>query len=485
MPRTRGSLEARNKTVVSPPSLEPTVGSVHMVKRMATGLSLRAQVLEVERKECVRCYVHYESLDRRMDEWVGLEQFCRKESVATRSSSAQGCVKSRHDGRKRHNASHPASHRGNDQDPSLAERFEAAREAMTRVKNVPVIVFSNWEIETWYWSPFPDEYHGSKLYICDYTLRYTTSKACMKRHAADYEKSGKPMSPPGKRVYAGSDGISLWEVRGNQEHLYCQNLCLIAKLFLDHKTLYYDVEPFLFYVLTKRVDEKKDNGEKKTEQQREKHHVLGYFSKEPNSPDAYNLSCILTFPQYQRNGYGTLLISLSYELSKRERKRGSPEKPLSDLGKLSYRSFWTWTVLTALKTACRLQEERDSSSKDDDDDDKRQEQAPPTNKGTATKTAKTTNKKRKTTSSSSQEMKEETSRLPVAAIPPISRLSLDALGMALGMKNDDICSTLHQLNMLRQWKGQAFICARKDDIDSHLRAVKRPPRLCEAENVLL
>ena len=31
---------------------------------------------------------------------------------------------------------------------------------------------------------------------------------------------------------------------------YCQNLCLLAKLFLDHKTVYYDVQPFLFYVMT-------------------------------------------------------------------------------------------------------------------------------------------------------------------------------------------------------------------------------------------
>jgi hypothetical protein len=41
------------------------------------------------------------------------------------------------------------------------------------------------------------------------------------------------------------------KVDGNVSKLYCQNLCLLAKLFLDHKTLYYDVEPFLFYVLTK------------------------------------------------------------------------------------------------------------------------------------------------------------------------------------------------------------------------------------------
>lgn len=47
--------------------------------------------------------------------------------------------------------------------------------------------------------------------------------------------------------------------------IYCQNLCLLAKLFLDHKTLYFDVEPFVFYILTE-VD-------------RQGAHIVGYFSK--------------------------------------------------------------------------------------------------------------------------------------------------------------------------------------------------------------
>ena len=38
-------------------------------------------------------------------------------------------------------------------------------------------------------------------------------------------------------------------VAAQKEKLYCQNLCYLAKLFLDHKTLYYDVDLFLFYVL--------------------------------------------------------------------------------------------------------------------------------------------------------------------------------------------------------------------------------------------
>lgn len=57
-----------------------------------------------------------------------------------------------------------------------------------------------------------------------------------------------------------------------------QSLCLLSKLFLDHKTLYYDVDPFLFYVMTE-VDKKGA-------------HVVGYFSKEKESPDDHNLAYV-------------------------------------------------------------------------------------------------------------------------------------------------------------------------------------------------
>ena len=80
---------------------------------------------------------------------------------------------------------------------------------------------------------------------------------------------------------------------------------------------------------------------------------MGYFSKEKQSNEHYNLACILTLPPHQRKGYGRFIISLSYEISKREGKTGSPEKPLSDLGKLSYRAFWSCKLLSMLLDACQ------------------------------------------------------------------------------------------------------------------------------------
>lgn len=62
----------------------------------------------------------------------------------------------------------------------------------------------------------------------------------------------------------------------------------------------------------------------------------------------YNLACIMVLPPYQRRGYGKFLISLSYHLSMKQGRVCTPERPLSDMGKVSYKSYWTEVLLDAL-----------------------------------------------------------------------------------------------------------------------------------------
>ncbi|KAJ3483926.1 hypothetical protein NLJ89_g12022 [Agrocybe chaxingu] len=146
----------------------------------------------------------------------------------------------------------------------------------------------------------------------------------------------KTRHPPGDEIYRDGN-VSIFEVDGRRNKIYCQNLCLLSKMFLDHKSLFYDVEPFLFYVIT-QVDE---FGAR----------FVGYFSKEKRCPKDYNLSCIMTLPVRQRQGWGNFVIDFSYLLSKVEQRLGSPEKPLSSLGALGYKNYWTLAVMRFLATA--------------------------------------------------------------------------------------------------------------------------------------
>uniref|UniRef100_A0A8D0J478 histone acetyltransferase n=1 Tax=Sus scrofa TaxID=9823 RepID=A0A8D0J478_PIG len=161
---------------------------------------------------------------------------------------------------------------------------------VTRMKNIECIELGRHRLKPWYFSPYPQELTTLPvLYLCEFCLKYGRSLKCLQRHLTKCDLR----HPPGNEIYR-KGTISFFEIDGRKNKSYSQNLCLLAKCFLDHKTLYYDTDPFLFYVMT--------------EYDCKGFHIVGYFSKEKESTEDYNVACILTLPPYQRRGYGKLLI---------------------------------------------------------------------------------------------------------------------------------------------------------------------------------
>ncbi|XP_071388494.1 histone acetyltransferase KAT5b [Centroberyx affinis] len=265
---------------------------------------------------------------------------------------------------------------------------------VTRMKNIDCIELGRHRLKPWYFSPYPQELTALPiLYLCEFCLKYLKSLKCLQRHLTKCNLR----HPPGNEIYR-KGTISFFEIDGRKNKTYSQNLCLLAKCFLDHKTLYYDTDPFLFYVMT--------------EYDSKGFHIVGYFSKEKESTEDYNVACILTLPPYQRRGYGKLLIEFSYELSKVEGKTGTPEKPLSDLGLLSYRSYWSQTILEIL-----------------------------------------------------MDLKPDNGERPQITINEISEIT--------SVKKEDVISTLQYLNLINYYKGQYILTLSEDIVEGHERAMQK------------
>ncbi|XP_053683395.1 histone acetyltransferase KAT8-like [Sabethes cyaneus] len=403
------------------------IGAEYMVQRQ-DGSWHQAQLIQSRQNSCdpkqYEYYIHYEGLNRRLDQWVSkdrislaptsagdkkpsgpgktpvVQDYNGKSPLTGLSGNAKDSPKVGKpigeidiaDGdpdrkitrnqKRRHDEINHVQKTYAEMDPTTAA-LEKEHEAITKVKYIDKLRFGKYEIDTWYFSPYPEEYGKvGTLYVCEYCLRYMRLSKTLQHHKTTCSRR----QPPGNEIYR-KGTVSIFEIDGKDHRFYCQTLCLMAKLFLDHKTLYYDVDPFFFYVLCE-ID-------------KEGQHIVGYFSKEKESPEGNNVACILILPPYQRKGYGKLLIAFSYELSRREGIVGSPEKPLSDLGRLSYRSYWAYTLLELMK------------------------------------------------------------EYRTTTIKELSELS--------GITQDDIIYTLQSMKMVKYWKGQHVICVTSKAVQEHLQ----------------
>ncbi|KIX06909.1 uncharacterized protein Z518_04885 [Rhinocladiella mackenziei CBS 650.93] len=270
-----------------------------------------------------------------------------------------------------------------------------SRRASLRIlnRNINQVVLGNLLFDAWYYSPYPDsiilgpnaqhayKHVGSaadlrnghahslvkdkeeplcrRLYVCPSCFRYTPDERDYVQHLQHHRglrEQGletQPVPESAFKVYEW-DGYAVWEIDGEREKLYCQNLSLFGKLFLEQKSVFFDTGGFKYYALTHIPSlppspAPKGRGRKRSSSVFEddllpRAQVLGFFSKENLSWDSNNLACILIFPPFQHRQLGQLLMAVSYKLSGWEWEGGvigGPEKPLSAMGRKSYLRFWS------------------------------------------------------------------------------------------------------------------------------------------------
>jgi len=101
----------------------------------------------------------------------------------------------------------------NGEDDPKISAWEKEHEEITKVKNVNVIELGKFEIDTWYFSPYPEEFSQcDKLFICEFCLKYMKKKKTLLRHKTKCEYR----HPPGNEIYR-HGSLSLFEVDGKKK----------------------------------------------------------------------------------------------------------------------------------------------------------------------------------------------------------------------------------------------------------------------------
>ena len=80
------------------------------------------------------------------------------------------------------------------------------------MKYIDKIQIGKYEIDAWYFSPYPDEYgKQSKLWVCEFCLKYMKLEKSFRYHQSQCTWR----HPPGNEIYR-KGSISLYEVRGRE-----------------------------------------------------------------------------------------------------------------------------------------------------------------------------------------------------------------------------------------------------------------------------
>lgn len=279
----------------------PEVNDIVMAPMNGSSFKMQGDILAIDFKKAV-AYVRFRNQDKRLDDWIPFSQL---QFVSHGTAKVEKKRKRNEDG-------------------------EEKIEQEAPIRNIDTIQYGKYKINCWYYSPYLGEFTANRhLYICDTCCLYFKTKEEYMNHGHKKEHQ----RPPGREIYR-CGNISMFEVSGAKHKMFCQCLSLLSKLFLDDVAVFYNVCQFNFFVLC----ECDEYGA----------HVVSFFSRDFQWRDNNILACILVLPPWQKHGYGRLMISIAYEMARRNKIVGGPEKPLSDLGKLAFKAYWRETIIKTM-----------------------------------------------------------------------------------------------------------------------------------------
>lgn len=209
------------------------IGQTYNIRRQDGTLHEATIIQTRETEDKIReYYVHYSGLNRRLDQWVGVDQILSANSIdddettsgdnskgqsPTQSVSSQSNVnllrsstilkslnnsallndsspvvdnserKITRNQKRRHDEINHVQKPYSEMDPTTAA-LEKEHEAITKVKFIDTLRIGKFEIDTWYFSPYPDEYGKVKtLYVCEYCLKYMKYESTYRRHCVSFD----------------------------------------------------------------------------------------------------------------------------------------------------------------------------------------------------------------------------------------------------------------------------------------------------------
>ena len=114
---------------------------------------------------------------------------------------------------------------------------------------ISIVEMGDFQFEAWYPMAFPSLVGCTKVFVCHFCLVFFPTAESFHTH----RRVCPLVCPPGKEIYREDrmegGSLAVFEVDGNQWTSYCQNACLLGRLFLNEKRENYRVNDFMFYIL--------------------------------------------------------------------------------------------------------------------------------------------------------------------------------------------------------------------------------------------